>query len=184
MDLSILATLVKPFAPVIGGLLGGPVGAAALGALAAAFGTDATPEAVAEAVKADPDTARDVLADVEAKQGAALTELQARLADVKDARAQTIALAEAGSTIAWGAPVVSVLVMVGFCILSYLAINATQAANRDVVLFLLGAWQGLATVVVGYWVGSSASSKAKDTTIANMTADAAAAVIKAVKSKR
>jgi Kef-type K+ transport system membrane component KefB len=65
--------------------------------------------------------------------------------------------------------IVSVIVLAGFSVISFLAMKPELAGVREsVVLFLLGAWSTLAAGVVTYWVGSSASSKAKDTTIENM----------------
>lgn len=65
--------------------------------------------------------------------------------------------------------IVSVIVLGGFTMFSFLAMKPELASvDKSVVLFLLGAWSTLAAGVVTYWVGSSASSKAKDTTIENM----------------
>ena len=44
----------------------------------------------------------------------ALEELNSRIADVASARSQTVELAKAGSAIAWGSPIVSVLAIVVF----------------------------------------------------------------------
>ena len=69
-----------------------------------------------------------------------------------------------------GAIVVSVTILIGFIMLSFLAMKP-EAANvrQEVVLFLLGSWSGLAVTVVGYWVGSTISSKQKDDTIASIS---------------
>ena len=71
-----------------------------------------------------------------------------------------------------GAIVVSVTILIGFIMLSFLAMKP-EAANvrQEVVLFLLGSWSGLAVTVVGYWVGSTISSKQKDDTIASISAE-------------
>ena len=65
--------------------------------------------------------------------------------------------------------IVSVFVLVGFSVVSFLAMKPELAGVREsVVLFLLGAWSTMAAGVVAYWVGSSASSKQKDETIQTM----------------
>lgn len=65
--------------------------------------------------------------------------------------------------------IVSVFVLIGFSVVSFLAMKPELAGVREsVVLFLLGAWSTMAAGVVAYWVGSSASSKQKDETISNM----------------
>lgn len=63
--------------------------------------------------------------------------------------------------------IVSVIVLAGFCVVSFLAMKPELAGVKEsVVLFLLGAWSTLAAGVVSYWVGSSNSSSKKDETIA------------------
>jgi hypothetical protein len=169
MDLATLAgTLARLGAPILGTALGGPAGAAVAGtivdALAKGFGVEATPEAVGKAL--DKAEAPIVVQRVEASAAPMVMEaVNEYLRDVQDARATTVKLVEQGSVIAWGAPVVSVIVITGFALLSYLAIYASPG-QREVLLFLLGAWSGLATNVVGYWMGSSAGSKDKDAQIA------------------
>lgn len=65
--------------------------------------------------------------------------------------------------------IISVIVLGGFTMFSFLAMKPELAGVKEsVVLFLLGAWSTLAAAVVAYWVGSSAGSKAKDSTIDNM----------------
>jgi hypothetical protein len=72
------------------------------------------------------------------------------------------------------APVtISVIVLVGFSVFSFLAKKPELAGVKEsVVLFLLGAWSTMAAGVVNYWVGSSSSSKQKDDTIQTMTSTA------------
>lgn len=63
--------------------------------------------------------------------------------------------------------VVSILVLTGFSVVSFLAMKPELAGVKEsVVLFLLGAWSTMAAGVVSYWVGSSNSSSKKDETIA------------------
>jgi len=65
--------------------------------------------------------------------------------------------------------IISVFVLVGFAVVSFLAMKPELAGVREsVVLFLLGSWSTMAAGVVAYWVGSSSSSKQKDETISNM----------------
>ena len=69
-----------------------------------------------------------------------------------------------------GAIVVSIVVLVGFILLSFLAMKP-EAANvkYEIVLVLLGNWAAMAFAVVGYWVGCTISSKQKDDTIASIS---------------
>lgn len=172
MDLTqIAAQLAKLGAPILGGALGGPVGASLattiIGALSDAFGVPATPEAVGKAIESNP-KAQDIVRQVEATQGPAVVdELSARLADVQNARATTVALVEKGSAIAWGAPVVSVLVVSGFLALVG-AMMFRTIPDSQVALVLFGSLSTAFGSVISYWLGSSAGSKDKDSMIASI----------------
>lgn len=63
--------------------------------------------------------------------------------------------------------VVTIIVLSGFCAISFLAMKPEFAGVKEsTVTYLLGAWQSLATAAVSYWLGSSNSSAKKDETIA------------------
>lgn len=87
---------------------------------------------------------------------------QAALADMQNARQQTVALAQAGSGISWAPVVISTIITVGFfvCVLLLFVVNKEwdeRQANLLNTLFgglLLGFGQ-----VCNYWLGSSAGSK-------------------------
>ena len=65
--------------------------------------------------------------------------------------------------------IISIIVLAGFGMFSFLAMKPELAGIKEsVVLFLLGAWSTMAAGVVNYWVGSSAGSSKKDETIQNM----------------
>ncbi len=70
----------------------------------------------------------------------------------------------------WGRVIVSIIVVAGF--LSVTILYMTQKLNGanvpEILSILLGALATNFTAVIGYWIGSSASSSAKDTTISNM----------------
>lgn len=87
MDLSALASILSPVSSVLGGLVAGPAGAALapqiIGALAGALGTDATPEALAEKAKSDPDAVASAAKQVETSHGRTWQEIEAQvIADV------------------------------------------------------------------------------------------------------
>jgi hypothetical protein len=175
MNWSSIAPMVAPFAPTIGGLLGGLIpfpGGAILGKMAGgmvaeALGVPPTPEAVKEAIETrDPVVVHGQLSDADAKMQAEIEKHKADLADVQDARATSLEQNRLGSRIAWAPAVVSVVVMLGFLVLSFIAMRPDLTDVRsDVTLFLLGAWSGYAGAVVTYWLGSSAGSKDKTETL-------------------
>ncbi|MGB3486688.1 MAG: hypothetical protein WBA37_11810 [Xanthobacteraceae bacterium] len=182
MDWSALTPLIANAAPTIGSLLGDLIpfpGGAVLGQvagkiLAEALGVPPTPEAVQTAiVNGDPATVNAALASADAKMQVELEKHKADLADVQDARATNLQLVKAGSSIGFAPIVVSVVILVGFILLSFLAMRPDVAGVRtDVTLFLLGAWSGYASAVVTYWLGSSAGSADKATQLAAIAAKA------------
>lgn len=95
-------------------------------------------------------------------------ELVEQLHDVQSARSQTVELAKAGSPIAWGAVVVSVLVMAAYAAALWVTLQfEVPASQKDNVAGLLWTLNTLAVAVVSYWVGSSASSFRKDKLLAD-----------------
>jgi hypothetical protein len=107
-----------------------------------------------------------------AEDKAAADALASRLADVANARSQTVALAQAHSAVAWAAPVMSVAVVVGFFAVLLLLISGYGKGLDPQVLQIVNITVGTLaagfTAVIGYWLGSSAGSTAKNDTIANM----------------
>ena len=145
-----------------------PAGAAAVEAV-----LQATPEL---AMQLQVQLAR-IAAEREAEAGRAaeaarkveLEALLAQIADTDSARRQTISLAQAGSKIAYGAPVVSALVLVTFAVVMALALTRSLPAGSETILsLLLGSLAAMATSVVSYWVGSSAGSARKDDHLAKL----------------
>jgi hypothetical protein len=193
MDWSALVPLLAQSAPTIGGLLGGLIpfpGGAILGqvagkVLAEALGVPPTPEAIHTAITTgDPATVSAALSAADAKMNAEVEKFKAALEDVQDARATTVKYVQAGSALQLGPVVVSVIVMLGFVGISFLAMKPEFAGvDKSVTLYLLGAWQGLAAAAVAYWIGSSAGSQDKSNQIAAMANTAATVSAKAVAKK-
>lgn len=91
--------------------------------------------------------------------------INARLEEIKDtqnARNQTVELAKANSYIAWGAVVVSLLVVLAFGAMMWITATIDiPISQRDNMNGLLWTLNTLVVSVVSYWVGSSASSAQK-----------------------
>ncbi|TAJ97001.1 MAG: hypothetical protein EPO10_27950 [Reyranella sp.] len=126
---------------------------------------------IERAVAADPNLAlqfkQAVIQAAADEKRMELDALKAQLADVQSARAQTVELAKAGSVIAWGAPVVSVIIAVGFFVMLYLIIRREiPEGSRDLANIMLGSLGSSFTGVVAYWVGSSAGSAQKTAALA------------------
>lgn len=129
------------------------------------LGTDDA-DGIERAIAADPNLALQFkLAVIQAEADARRQEydtLQAQLADVQSARNQTVKLAEAGSAIAWGAPIISSIITIGFFAMLYLVIRQEIPENSQTLAnIMLGSLGTSFTAVVGYWVGSSAGSAQK-----------------------
>ena len=173
-----LAPIIGAAGPLLGGALGGPAGALVGGivgkGLAAALGTEATPAAVAAAVQADPAKASEALAKVAADpaamsaiggaEAAEIRRLELANANTADARATMVQLVEKGSPIAWGAALISIMIVAGFLALTG-ALMFRQVPDSQVALVLFGTLSTAFGGVVNYWLGSSAGSREKDQTI-------------------
>jgi len=178
MDWSVIGGLVGQAAPTIGSLLGGLIpfpGGAILGqvagkVLAEALGVPPTPEAVKTAITTgDPVVVNAALAQADAKMNAEVEKFKAQMEDVQDARATTVKLDAAGSNIAWGAPVISVVIVVGFfSVMTLLFIVKTDFLPGTITLLnvLFGALIPAFGQVCNYWLGSSAGSANKDALLA------------------
>lgn len=118
------------------------------------------------AALADPEamtSLRVELAGIVADHEAALAdtaqkELAARLADVANARAATVQLASANSRLAWGAAVVSAVLLVAWFASMLAHYRGWPPLSADDGATL----RNLALLVAGYWVGSSSGSARKD----------------------
>lgn len=139
------------------------------------LGTDMNGDAIERALAADPATAlafKTALIKAEAEARAdEHAEVMAQLADVRSAREQTVGLAQAKSPLAWGAAIVSVLVLGTFGVMLYKVIGAPAGAVLgESAQNLLGMLGTMATGVVYYWVGSTAGSAAKTALVGSLAA--------------
>lgn len=146
-------------APLIGGALGGPGGAAMGAVVASVLGVDAQPAVVAQAIQNDPQAALK-LAEWEMKNAAHLRNhhraiLDLELRDTQHAREQH-KLSIVPAILVF---MLTGLVAAGGYLLFYTSIPAD---NREVMFMLFGnvvtAWLSS----VAYWVGTSRSSNVKD----------------------
>lgn len=169
MDWQDIAGTVARAAPVLGAVLGGPVGAvatAAGGLLASVLGVEAQPSAVAQAITADPE-AMLKLRQIEADERARLLDWQteqvrAELENVKDARAMAVELRRSGDIMSTLAPaLISLVVVLGFFGMLYAVLNV-ELKNTEASLLLLGTLSTGFGAVLNYYLGSSLGSFRKD----------------------
>ena len=159
-------TAAKLGLPTLGGALAGPAGAVAGKAIADALGSDASPEAVAEALAADPDALvrlRQVEADMAAEQNRHEEQLAAiGVDDVQNARR-----VHGQHWMTWALPLIllalwTLVTLVGF-------FGYVVPEMKEQYYFALGALSTAAfTSGVGYWLGSSAGSAKRGDEISDM----------------
>lgn len=109
----------------------------------------------------------------EQRRQAELAQLRTALEDTQGARSALSGLVEAGSTIAWGAPVVSVIVTGGFFVFLLALMWGGIDAGRDqtvanIVNIAVGALATAFATVVNFWLGSSQGSRNKDAAVARV----------------
>lgn len=147
--------------------------------LAEALGVPPTPEAVSAAITTgDPAVVQAQLFEAEGRMNAEVEKFKAQLDDVQDAPSTNVALVQAGSAIAWGPVVISVLVPLGFigCLmgLMFVKVDFSQTSGQA-YLILTGVLSQSFAQVTGYWLGSSAGSADKSAQIAALAGTVPAA---------
>lgn len=165
----LLISLAGQFGPSLTGMLlgqqAGNVATTVVKVAKEVFGSD-DPEAIAAAAKANPDLTALYIERVKADT----EQFKAALVDVEGARNQTVDLVNAGSVIAWGAPTVSVIVVIGFVTLMSLWLfhpPTSDPALLSVLNIMVGTLASAFGAVVQYWLGSSAGSKQKDDSLSS-----------------
>jgi hypothetical protein len=106
-------------------------------------------------------------------------EEQAYFADLQSARQQTMALAQVSSPIAYGAPVMSAVVTVGFIVVLTLFVSfalSLDAYQQSVVTILIGYLGAAFQQAVNYWLGTTRQSRDKDTVLASLAGTGMAAL--------
>lgn len=168
-----LIPLALSVAPEIGRWLFGPTGEKTATAVAQAVtSVTGTPDAGAarSVLTRDPKLAMQLRVELaklaaQAEEDARandLATLKQKLADVTDARQQTLGLARLHSDIAWAPVAVSVAVLLTFGVVMWAALTRVLPAGSETILnMLLGTLAAMATSVVSYWVGSSSGSDRK-----------------------
>ena len=153
--------VIKAGAPLLGGALFGPAGAAVGSIIAGKFGVspDSTPDQVLTAIKGDPDAAlklRQIETDhVERLQELENERLRIETADVQNARS--------AHQHHWMPSAITMVMCAMFgAIVGALFIWAIPGENKDIVVYMAGQVSGILTSCVTYWVGSTRASANKD----------------------
>ena len=184
MDWKDIAGTVAKAAPLLGGALGGPVGAGIGGLVAlisSAFGltpAETTPEKISQLLATDPE-ATIKIAELEANNKIelqkfvlmqsclALQEKQAELADTDSARKRETAVVQATGKLDINLYLLAWTIVLGFFGLTALLMYVKLPMGQTEVIFMLfgGLVSGFSTVL-GYFFGSSRGSLIKSQLLA------------------
>lgn len=148
-------------APLLGGALFGPAGAAVGSIIAAQFGVspDATPDQVLAAIKGDPDAALK-LKEIETTHVERLQELENERLRIETADVQN---ARSAHQHHWMPSVITMVMCAMFgSIVGALFVWAIPGDNKDIVVYMAGQVSGMMASCVVYWVGSTRASANKD----------------------
>jgi hypothetical protein len=119
--------------------------------------------------------------EFKARLDSATQEEQAFFADAQSARNQTVELAKVSSPIAYGAPVMSAVVTVGFIVVLTLFVTYAlqlDAYQQSVVTILIGYLGAAFQQAVNYWLGTSRQSREKDNVLASLAGTGMQAVLR------
>ncbi len=191
--LAALLPLILGMAPQLAehlfGASGGDIAAKVAGAVSAVTGGDLTAvggaEAAILAIQGKTDVAaalQQKLAEIastarlaavreaDAMRVAELDTMKAAMADIASARGTELSLAQAHSTLAWGAPLLSGIILLAFGGMLFVVLTRAIPENSAALAnVLLGTLAAMATQVANFWLGSSNGSASKDLLLANST---------------
>jgi len=174
MDWKDIAGMVGKAAPILGTLVGGPAGAAIGGLIGSALGTAATPDAIKNAIAADPEAALKLQMLVETNKA----QLEALLithsetmyaAEVADRGSARDASVKGGTAVPLF--VLSVVLLV-LCLGSEVAVlfKGYPPGIPDLVIGrVLGLLDSVALMILAFYYGSSSSSNRKTELMAAST---------------
>lgn len=151
-------------APLLGGALFGPAGAAVGSIIAGKFGVspDATPDQVLTAIKGDPDAALKLM-EIETTHAERLQELENERLRIETADVQSARNVHQHH---WMPSAITMVMCAMFgAIVGALFIWAIPGENKDIVVYMAGQVSGILTSCVTYWVGSTRASANKDSLI-------------------
>lgn len=175
MDWKDIAGVVGKAAPIVGGLLGGPAGAAVGGLISTALGTDSTPDAVSNAILADPQAAvklkeLEINSKVEL-QKLAVTAEQNRLQVAAAQYAAEAADRDSARNLAakqpndWVRPTITIMLVagaggIGWAILSGAAEGLLRDATASLTVgTLLGYWFSELKQVLAFYFGTTGDAQ-------------------------
>jgi hypothetical protein len=147
-----LLSLLKGFAPALATAVAGPLGGAAVSAIASKFGVSDSVEAVAKAIAGDPQAAQK-LAELD------LEYAKLSATDRDSARNRELAIATSGDA-PWYSKMVTPVLAVGMFLL-WASINVLLLSSsipdsmREIVIRMLGSLDAATMLILSYYFGQS-----------------------------
>ena len=147
-----LLSLIKGVAPTLATVVAGPLGGAAVSAIATKFGVSDSVEAVAKAIAGDPQAAQK-LADLE------LEYAKLDAADRDSARKRELEIATSAAA-PWYSKIVTPVLAIGMFLLwasvnILLLNNSIPDAMREIVIRMLGSLDAATMLILSYYFGNS-----------------------------
>ena len=159
MDWSDLGKTIAGFAPLLGGVVGGPAGAGIGSIIASAFGVEDEPDAIAAAIKNDPQAAVK-LKEIELNNKVDLERIALEMAKVEIGDKQNARVNNKHSNMPAVLSVVLTVFIIG--IVSALFYTEPPVGAREVLFMLLGVVIKEWSNSLHYWYGTTRSSANKD----------------------
>lgn len=178
MDWKDVGSFVGKIAPVVGTALGGGAGAAVGGIIANLLGVDNDAEAVAQAIKADPNIAVKLkeielqsqqlhYEAIEKERQAQIDELKAYIGDIQNARQRQVEHEKATGKTDINFYVLAWVIVVGFFgLIGVLMFVEIPPKQNEVMFMLFGTLSAGFGAVIQYFFGSSKGSAEKTDRIA------------------
>ena len=159
MDWKKVAGLVGQAAPILGTALGGPMGGAAGSLVASVLGVDNTPDAVAQAIKQDPQAAIKIK-QLELEHSTELARIAFQTLDVELKDTQNARENHKFSMMPGFICVSMTLIVSAFSVVIFT--SPIPDANNEIAYLLFGSVLAKWGDSIAYWVGTTRSSAEKD----------------------
>jgi hypothetical protein len=147
-----LIKMLKTFAPALASAVAGPLGGAAVSAIAAKFGVGDSVEAVAKAIAGDPAAAAKLQElELEYAKLAAADRDSARKRELEIATSANAPLLNKSVT-----PLLALIIVLAWGFIQYhLLTNIVATEMREIVIRVLGTLDGALVMVLSYYFGAS-----------------------------
>jgi hypothetical protein len=147
-----LLGLLKGFAPTLATVIAGPLGGAALTAIAGRLGVQDSVEAVAKAIATDPEAASKL-------QELEMEYAKLDAADRADARKAEVTMATSASAPILNksvTPILAIIIVIAWGFIQYhLLTHIVPTEMREIIIRVLGTLDGALVMVLSYYFGAS-----------------------------